>query len=247
MRILVVEDDDNIRAMLEELLTSSGHTIFTAHHGQEALERLQAQPVEMVLTDWMMARLDGLELIRRIRSSSFPDYIYIIVLTAKGGKDDVVTALQAGADDYLTKPFDLEELEARITAGERRLSLEQQLRQARDTAIAQAQRDTLTGILNREGIMEQAEAALALAQREGRSMSIALLDLDQFKEINDEHGHLIGDQALQLLSETICRALRTGDWLGRWGGDEFLIVFAGASIAGACQAGERVRRLLSMT
>lgn len=233
--------------MVVALLNDVGHQVTSARHGREALERLQEEPVELVLTDWMMAHLDGLELIRRIRATSYPDYIYIIVLTAKGGKDDVVTALQAGADDYLVKPFDIAELEARIVSGERRLALERQLRQARDEAIAQAQRDPLTGVYNREGINERARAALERATKQEGSMCLALLDLDTFKEINDEYGHLVGDQALVWLTQVITRSLRTGDTLGRWGGDEFLIVFSTASVGGAHAAGERIRRHLSLT
>lgn len=248
MRILVVEDDAGVRRLLESLLREeTDHTVLTAANGKEALALLEREPIQLIVTDWMMEEMDGLELIRRIRSSPASDYIFIIVITAKERKSDVITALQAGADDCLTKPFDLQELQARIASGERRVRLEQQLRQSRDEALARSQRDSLTGVLNRDAIMSIAESTLVDARRFGTPFCVALLDFDNFKKVNDQYGHLVGDELLRLLTKTMYQTLRAGDWIGRWGGDEFLIVLTNTDLAGGYAAAERMRRLLLMT
>ncbi|MFQ5859571.1 MAG: diguanylate cyclase [Anaerolineae bacterium] len=241
MRILIVDDDPVLRRLLEASLTHAGHEVLTTTDGQSAWELLQNDSVRLVITDWMMPKLDGPALIRRIRAADFSGYTYVILLTARGGKDDVVDGLEAGADDYLTKPFDPNELRARVAIGERILDLEARLRETRDQLLVMAFHDSLTGLLNRRAIYEHAEAELNRAGREAESVSLALLDIDHFKAVNDQHGHPIGDEALCLVADTIVENIRPYDWAGRWGGEEFLLVLPGAGPPEAAAVAERVR------
>jgi two-component system chemotaxis response regulator CheY len=193
----------------------------------------------------MMPGTDGLDLIRQIRTARLERYIYVILLTARNTKLDVVDGLEAGADDYLIKPFDPNELLARVAISKRILQLEASLREARDHERTLARHDSLTGLFNRRAIYEHAEAELARADREDSPISLILLDIDYFKEVNDHHGHLIGDQTLYLIAATISRNKRPFDWFGRWGGEEFLMVLPNTNLQEACQVAERIRTSVS--
>ncbi len=241
MRILIADDDAFMRRILEASLTQAGHEVLTVADGQAAWEVLEHDSVRLVITDWIMPGMDGPALIRRIRGAELPYYVYVILLTARDSKDDVVQGLEAGADDYLTKPFNPNELRARIAIGQRILDLETRLRAARDQLRELATRDSLTGLLNRRAIYEHAEAALARARREARPLGLAMLDIDHFKSVNDRFGHAVGDQALCLVADTIIRSRRPYDWVGRWGGEEFLLVLPGAGPEEAGKVAERVR------
>ena len=241
MRILVVDDDPLLRQLLRAHLTRVGHEVLTMADGRSAWKLLQREPIRLVITDWMMPGLDGLELTRRIRLADFPGYVYVILLTARDDKADIVSGLKAGADDYLTKPFDPGELCARVAIGERILDLETRLREARDQLQELATHDSLTGLLNRRAIYDHAEEELARARREARPMSLVLLDVDHFKAVNDQHGHLVGDQALRLIADTIVQNIRSYDKAGRWGGEEFLLVLPRTTLSEAVAVAERVR------
>ena len=187
-----------------------------------------------MITDWMMPQLDGPGLIAQIRGAALPGYTYIILLTAKDRRTDVVAGLDAGADDYLTKPCDAHELRARVAIGARIVELERQLRVARDT-------DALTGLWNRRAITSAAEAELARSRRSSELLSVALLDIDHFKHVNDSYGHQAGDQALRLVAAVVRQNVRPYDVVGRWGGEELLLIFVGATMAEAEAIAERVR------
>ncbi len=247
VQILIAEDDVISRELLRRRLTRMSHTVLEAADGQEALAILQHASVQCVVTDWMMPTIDGLELIRQIRASSFPQYIYTILLTAKTDIDDVVAGLEAGADDYLIKPFNARELQARIGIATRIIELEQRLREARDTMEVLATRDGLTGLLNRRTITQHAEAELNRAVRDGEPFSLVMLDLDHFKSINDRFGHFKGDEALRLVAGALKDAVRPYDWAGRWGGEEFLIVLPGTRSDQALSIAERIRERISAT
>jgi two-component system chemotaxis response regulator CheY len=185
-------------------------------------------------------------LIRHIRAGIdaelFPSYIYIILVTAKDSKEDVVNGLDSGADDYLTKPFDPSEMRARVRIGVRILNLESRLRESLDQLHVMATYDSLTGLLNRRAVYERAQSELDRSFRDGCSMSIILLDIDHFKSVNDQYGHLTGDQALRLVAGTIAQNKRSYDWAGRWGGEEFLLVLPETGMLAAADIAERMRR-----
>jgi two-component system cell cycle response regulator len=240
MHILIVDDDRIQRRILGSQLARLGYVVREAVDGADAWNQLQQEPAPIVITDWMMPGLDGPELIARIRAAAFPGYTYSILLTSRDERTDVVAGLDAGADDYLTKPCDTNELRARVAIGARIVDLEQRLRTARDT-------DTLTGLRNRGAIVASAEAELARSQRSGALLGVALLDVDHFKRINDAYGHQVGDQALALVATTVQQCLRAYDLVGRWGGEELLLVLPGTTLEIAVVIAERVRAKIAAT
>ncbi len=241
MQIVIADDDALTRRLLRALLTAAGHQVLEAADGEAAWALLQREGVSLLITDWQMPRLDGPGLIRRIREAELPGYIYSILLTSRDSKTDTVAGLDCGADDYLTKPFHAEELRARVAIGERILTLEASLREARDGYAYQASHDPLTGLLNRLAITSHVRAELARASRGDQPLCLALLDIDHFKQVNDSYGHLVGDQALCHIAQTLTRAVRPYDWVGRWGGEEFLVVLSGTHLRDALAAAERLR------
>jgi two-component system chemotaxis response regulator CheY len=240
MHVLIVDDDRIQRLILRNQLVRLGYEVSEAADGAIAWAQLQHEPAPIVITDWMMPQLDGPELIARIRAAAFPGYTYIILLTSRKDRTDVVAGLDAGADDYLTKPCDSHELRARVAIGARIVDLERRLRTARDT-------DALTGLHNRGAITAAAEAELARAQRSGAPLSVALLDLDHFKQVNDHYGHQAGDQALRLIAAEAREQVRPYDLVGRWGGEELLLLLAGTTLQEATSIAERVRATIAAT
>jgi two-component system, cell cycle response regulator len=240
VKILVVDDDPVSRLLLQASLGAAGHRVQEASNGEVAWEMLQRDTFRLVISDWMMPGLDGLELTRRIRAAANANYIYIILLTVKGGKDDVVSGLEAGVDDYLTKPFNPNELRARVAIGERILSLEAHLAESRQQLQLLATHDELTKVLNRRAIYENAGAELQRALRSDTSLSLVLFDMHNFRAVNDQHGHLVGDRALSLVAETLRQNKRPYDLLGRWGGDSFLLVLPDTSAEAAYSVASRL-------
>ncbi len=241
MKILVVDDDPILRQILQTYLTRAGYEVALAEDGRIAWEMWQQERVRLIITDWMMPQMDGPELIRHIRAMSSPGYTYIIMLTAKEGKNDVIFGLESGADDYLTKPFNAGELRARISIGERILNLEASLSQALTRMEELATHDALTSLLNRRALYTHAEAELNRTHRDGKPVSFVMLDIDHFKSVNDRYGHLVGDKALRFVADTLTHNKRPYDWAGRWGGEEFLLVLPGTSSEVAHLAAERLR------
>jgi two-component system chemotaxis response regulator CheY len=245
MRILIVEDNADARRLLQVRLRLGGHEVLEAEDGEAGWELFQRDRVRLVITDWMMPKVDGPELIRRIRADGAAGYTYIIMLTAIGDKPNIVTGLESGADEYLTKPFDPRELLARVATGERILKLESDLSAARQQMETLAMQDGLTGLLNRRAIEAQARAELSRAERQGAPLSLVLLDIDHFKAVNDRYGHDVGDQALRHVAQVLAAYVRTYDWAGRWGGEEFLVLFPGAEPSGAVIAADRIRTAIA--
>ncbi len=241
MKILIVDDNKTILRLLHAQITLAGYDVIEAANGNEAWDLVQSTSIPLIITDWMMPGMDGLELIRRIRSSDMPAYTYIILLTARGEPDDIVNGLDAGADDYLIKPFDARELRARIAIGIRIVSLESRLRETLRELQRLATYDSLTGLMNRRVIYEHAEAEVARVTRDGVPVSLVLLDIDHFKHINDTYGHPVGDQVLQIIAATIAQSIRPYDRAGRWGGEEFLLVLPNTSRDEAEKVAERIR------
>jgi two-component system cell cycle response regulator len=247
VKLLVVDDDPDSRRLLSISLGWAGHQIVEAEDGDEAWEKFQRERARLVITDWMMPGLDGMGLISRIRASEVEGYTYIIMLTALREKPQVVSGLEAGADDYLTKPFDPEELAARVSIGERILKLQETLLASRRAMETLAMHDTLTGLLNRRAIHDRALSELNRLRRgtANAPLSVIMLDIDHFKSINDRYGHEAGDRALQAVSELLSAQLRSYDGLGRWGGEEFLMLLPGTGLAEALAVAERIRANLA--
>jgi len=247
VKILIVDDDPSSRRLLSVNLAFGGHTVVEAPDGETAWALFQGERQRLVITDWMMPGIDGMELIRLIRSTQAEGYTYIIMLTALATKPQVVSGLESGADDYLTKPFDPDELLARITIGQRILQLEERLMEQRRQMEILAMQDTLTGLFNRRAIHDRALAELNRLMRGTASapLSVILLDVDRFKAINDSHGHEAGDRALRVVAERLGHMLRSYDLVGRWGGEEFLVLLPGTTLPEACVVAERVREGLA--
>lgn len=241
MKILVVEDDPLSRQIVAASLRRAGYEVVHAEDGQAAWELFQRETYSLVITDWQMPELDGPELVQKIRADGGKSYTYIIMLTAMDDKENVVSGLESGADEYLTKPFNSRELVARIASGVRIIKLEEELKDAHRKMEILAMHDGLTGLFNRRAIEEHAEAALDLAKRKDRALSILLLDIDHFKSINDQYGHKAGDEALRQLARMLTENLRQYDRAGRWGGEEFIVILPETELQEAMHVAERLR------
>jgi diguanylate cyclase (GGDEF)-like protein len=193
----------------------------------------------MAILDWMMPGLDGLSVCRAVRQREAP-YVYLILLTARDGDDDVVAGLVAEADDYLTKPFDARELKARIQSGERILELESRLLAAEKDLRHEATHDRLTGLWNRAMVLDHLDHAVKRVRRSGERLTVAIADVDHFKLVNDTYGHGAGDQVLREAARRLKSALRGADAVGRYGGEEFLIVLTSPDSWGHLAALDRV-------
>ena len=239
MRILIADDDEVSRCKLEALLSKWGYEVTSVEDGISAWEALQQENApRLTILDWMMPGLDGSEICRQLRQSRKGAYVYVLLLTSRVGKEDIVAGMEAGADDYLGKPFDAQELKVRLRAGKRIVDLEEALR-------VQATHDALTGAWNHGAIIDMLEQELARAEREGISTGAVLVDLDHFKQVNDTYGHLTGDAVLKEAAQRMTRVLRRTDVLGRYGGEEFLVVLPGCAAPDAQALAERLRRCIA--
>jgi two-component system cell cycle response regulator len=223
-QILVVDDSPVSRKLVEQALEAGDYSLLFAKSGQEALELFRRHAPSIVVTDWMMPDFSGPELCERIRAAAQREYTYVIMLSAKAEKDQVVKGLAAGADDYLTKPFDPGELLARVGVGCRTVELHREIDAKNRLLEELAHTDSLTGLPNRRAIEEWAARQLRGAARHGFPLWVVLGDLDSFKKINDSYGHDAGDAVLRKFSEILKGNTRASDICGRMGGDEFLLV-----------------------
>jgi two-component system cell cycle response regulator len=246
MKILVAEDEPVSRELLKSLLTKWGYEVITSNDGDSAWQLLQEQEdLRLVILDWMMPGKDGIEICRLIRQKQKEShYIYTIILTARDNKEDALAGLEAGADDYITKPFHQQELHFRIRIGKRILDLERYLHDAYDEMKRLATFDTLTGLWNRRVVLEHLENEWDRASRENQPLSIVLADIDHFKQFNDRYGHAQGDRVLIHLSKILREMVRPYDGVGRYGGEEFLLYFPECDIEKGRQIAERLRQEL---
>ena len=243
MKILIADDSIVSRHLLEATLRKWGYDVAVACDGQQALDLLQGDEAPaLAILDWMMPGLTGLEVCRRIRQRSREPYIYILLLTSKSQKEDLIEGMEAGADDYITKPFDQHELQVRLRAGKRLADLQAELLSAREALREQATRDSLTHIWNRSSILEMLSRELARAERERTPVGVVIVDLDHFKNVNDSHGHLAGDAVLCEAARRMQGAIRHYDSIGRYGGEEFLILLPGCDEQSSFTQAERLRR-----
>lgn len=241
MRILIADDDPVSSKLLERTLIRLGHEVVVMADGPQAVTALLAPDgPRMAILDWMMPGADGLAVCRVIRQRPAP-YIYLILLTARDRREDLVAGLDSGADDFLTKPFDLDELRSRLRSGTRVLELQEGLLKAQAALSVLATRDDLTGLWNRRMIVEHLDRELRRAAHEKRPVAIAMADVDEFKRINDMHGHPVGDVVLRQVAARMQLALRDYDSIGRYGGEEFLVVLPGCDAETGVAAAERVR------
>jgi two-component system cell cycle response regulator len=246
--ILVVEDEPTSRMLLCDLLARAGYQPTAVASGAEALKAFGDTFFPLVITDWMMPGISGPELCTQLRTRNLPGYVYVILLTARSSTDDIIRGLEAGADDYLTKPFNKTELLARLKTGQRILKLEHKLRLANEEIVAMANLDALTGAFNRGYLNRQGPLEFARTQRYQRPISLIMADIDHFKECNDRWGHLMGDRILVEFASRLQKTLRQGmDWLARYGGEEFVIVLPETDATGALVIAERVRAAVNDT
>ena len=235
MEVLIVEDDPVSGRLLEIYLRKCGYGVQATRDGREALEALQKPDApHLVISDWIMPHMDGIELCKEIRKTEGSSYIYFIIITSKGRREDVIEGLEAGADDFLIKPFDQEELKCRVKIGERIIKLEQRILELANT-------DALTGVLNRRAFMERMKEEIHRSRRENTPLSLLLADIDYFKRINDSYGHQVGDLVLRRFADQLTMSSRPYDFTARYGGEEFVVCLPGADLSQAMSAAERIR------
>lgn len=249
MQVLLVEDSAVYRQLIGGHLKTWGFEVSMAETGTEATHILE-QPgaPKLVLLDGVLPDIDGIELCRRIRAAGTSGhYVYVILLTGKEGQQNMLDALQAGADDYLRKPVDEAELKARLLVGQRILDLQEELVAAREAMREAATRDSLTGLLNRAEIFSMLERELERSRRERKSLCLILADIDHFKKVNDTGGHLFGDEALREIARRLQSKLRPYDGVGRYGGEEFLLVLPSCDLEAAMERANELRELIAAT
>lgn len=245
-RVLVVEDSEFMRRILEGHLRDMGYKVTSVANGREAIEKLAVLHHPIVITDLVMPEMDGLELCRTIRERNGAGYIYLIMLTSHGSKEEMIRGLEAGADEYLIKPVNRAELMVRLKTADRIITLESSLRQSYEEIKALAVKDPLTKVYNRRYLDERLVHEVKRAFRFTRPLSLIMFDIDHFKLINDTFGHTAGDKVLVECADLISGSIRKEvDWIARYGGEEFAVVLPETRLPGAVTAAERLRAKLA--
>ncbi len=242
MKILIADDDVTSRLVLTGVLRKHGHEVVVTVDGAEAWEAMRGPDAPaLAILDWVMPGLAGVEVCRLVRGLQSDQPPYLIILTSRGEKADVVAGLEAGADDYLAKPFDPGELRARVDVGRRMIELQARLAEAHDALAREATHDPLTGALNRRAFAEVLSRALSEERRHHHGLALGICDVDEFKKINDVQGHQVGDEVLCGLVRLVTGTLRGHDVLSRHGGDEFVVLATHVGYADAGVLFERMR------
>ncbi len=242
MKVLVADDEVVSRRLIESSVRRWGYDVVVASDGIEAARILQEPDApKLAVLDWLMPGLDGVQLCRQLREQKGESYTYILLLTAKHTQRDVIDGLEAGADDYITKPFDPQELRVRLRTGKRILFLLDELTTTREALRQMAARDPLTSMWNHNSIIDLLASEIHRAQRQGTCVGVVLADLDKFKTVNDTYGHLVGDHVLRQAAAALSGAIRPYDAVGRFGGEEFLIILPGCDRLNAISHAERLR------
>ncbi len=242
MKILVADDDPISRRLLDVCLREAGYEVTVAVDGAEALRMIeQPDSPRLLVLDRVMPQMDGVEVCRAIRRGGPEPYVYIILLTGQSEQEEIVEGFEAGADDYITKPFDIQELKARVRTGARIVERQEQLISAREQLRVEGMYDTLTGLMNRAAFFDTFKKDVARAERQKTPLTLIMADLDHFKDTNDRYGHLAGDAVLAEAARRLRAGLRVSDGIGRYGGEEFVIVAPGCNAAAAAALAERFR------
>lgn len=242
MKILVADDDPISRKVIQSCLTEAGYDVSVAVDGAEALAMIsQPDSPRLLVLDRTMPQVDGTDVCRSIRKKALEPDVYIILLTGKGEREDIVEGFEAGADDYMTKPFDVLELSARVRTGTRIVERQTELIAAREQLRAEAMYDSLTGLLNRAAFFDIFRKEVSRADRYETPLALIMADLDNFKETNDKYGHVAGDMVLVEAARRLRASMRVSDSIGRYGGEEFVVVAPGCTSNAARLLAERFR------
>jgi len=248
VRILIAEDDVTSRLLLKRVLENWGYEVTVTRDGTEAWQALQAEDApRLAILDWMMPGMDGVDVCRRVRARATLQPPHIILLTALGDQQSVVTGLNAGADDFVRKPYDPDELRARLEVGRRLVGLNDELLEAQHALEILARTDALTKVLNRRAIVDELEREVDRAAREGSPLGLGMLDIDHFKVVNDTYGHAAGDAVLCEVVRRILGVMRPYDTFGRFGGEEFLVLVPGVGERELQEVLERIRNVIGCT
>ncbi len=246
--VLVVDDNLLLRTMLEANLKAAGYDVVTAQNGAEAFEIFKNGFFPIVMTDWVMPEMDGLDLCRAIRSDDSGRYTYIILLTSQNSKNDIISGLEAGADEYLIKPAHQAELVTRLKTARRILDLEASLKNALDEVKSLSLVDPLTGIFNRRYMDDRLPVEIKRAYRYERPLSLMIVGINRFRELTASHGHFVGDLALKACAGCIAESVRKEiDWLARYGEEEFVVVLPETDAAGAVILAKRLKNRIAST
>jgi diguanylate cyclase (GGDEF)-like protein len=242
MKVLIAEDENISRRKLEKVLGSMDYEVTSCKDGLEAWEVIQSENApNLLILDWMMPGMDGLEICRKVRKLAREPYTFILLLTSKSEQDDIIKGMEAGADDYITKPFNKNELRVRLRAGKRIVELNEELLSVRNDLEKQAIHDGVTGLYNRHYMSEILDKEFSRTLRYQTDLSCLLLDLDYFKEVNDTFGHAFGDLVLREFANCIKQEARKTDIPFRYGGEEFLLLLPNTGITGAQKVAEKIR------
>jgi diguanylate cyclase (GGDEF)-like protein len=248
MKILIADDDTLSLRLLQKTLERAGYEVTAVKNGRLAADEMcRPEGPRLALLDWMMPELDGPAVCREIRKQRSERHVHLVLLTSRDSKQDIVCGLESGADDYLVKPFDPEELKARLRSGLRILQLEDNLLEAREEMRYKATHDSLTALLNRGMIVDLLARELTRARREKGSTVVVLGDLDHFKAVNDTYGHPVGDEVLREVARRLLGSVRSYDFVGRYGGEEFLVVLNNCDSTKALTRAEQIRGAVSRT
>ena len=248
MRILIADDSIVSRHLLDATLRRWGYEVVIACDGNEAWEILQSpEAPRIAILDWVMPGITGPEVCRRVRANTKEKdiYTYILLLTSKSQREDLIEGMESGADDYLTKPFDQHELKVRLRPGTRIVQLQEELISAREDLRDQATKDFLTRIWNRSSILDILDRELERSRRDKQPLGVILADLDHFKSVNDNYGHFGGDAVLREFVRRMAGSMRPYDSIGRYGGEEFLVVLPGCDDAATRKQAERMRAAMA--
>ena len=243
--ILIVDDHEDNVELLRARLEARGYATRAAEDGEQALRAVEESPPDLVLLDVMMPKVDGMEVARRIKANKSLPFIPIIMQTALDSAEDTIEGLDAGADDYITKPINFAVLEARVRTQLRVKALVEQVQQQADELLHVSRTDALTGLDNRRYLEERLDEAFEHARRLSEPFAVLMCDLDKFKSVNDTYGHQAGDAVLQQLADVLRSEVREIDRIGRYGGEEFMLLLPGTTLDAAVHFGERVRQAVA--